>query len=47
MNKETLVRLAMPASIVLLALAIISRHLTSNALDAYDKIYVEHLNSCA
>ena len=47
MDKETLVRLAMPASIILLALAVISIPITSNALDAYDKIYVEHVNSCA
>ena len=50
MDKETLIRLATPASIFVLAVSIISLPLISKADWEYNSrnypFYVEHVNSC-
>lgn len=51
MDKETLIRLATPASIFVLALSIISVPVVGNAQlsvsgEKWNPIHVKHLNSC-
>ena len=48
MDKETLVKLATPASITLLAISIIATPLITRAdLNPLDAIKVIHMNSCS
>ena len=48
MDKETLIKLATPASIALLAISIISTPLITNSeISPMDAIRVYHQNSCA
>jgi len=48
MDKETLIRLATPAAIVLLALSIFSApRITRADLYGGETFYIKHLNSCA